>query len=151
MSGLPGSIRSTSSRFGYRTSTTHGPVFISCALQNDHRVIAVDGRGMGASGHPGDVEGSSSLGDFVGDLVCALTHAGVAGKPICIGFVTVLPRIGSPRDTDPLCCSSHDWGGSICWEAGRSRPDIFSGVVSLALPVSRPLLPKFTVSDSPKH
>lgn len=47
---------------------------------------------MGLSGHPGDVEGSSSLGDLVGDLVCVLTHAGVTGKPICIGFVPVFPR-----------------------------------------------------------
>jgi len=37
----------------------------------------------------------------------------MAGKPVCIG---------------------HDWGSSICWEAGRARPDIFSGVVSLTLP-----------------
>ena len=44
------------------------------------------------------------------------------------------------QDADARCGSSHDWGGSICWEAGRSRLDIFSGVVSLALPVSRSLL-----------
>jgi len=82
-------------------------------FKDDHRVIAIDGRGMGSSGHPGDVEGSASMGDFVDDLVCTLTRAEVAGKSICIG---------------------HDWGSSICWEAGRTRPDIFSGVVSLVVP-----------------
>ncbi|KAF9653905.1 alpha/beta-hydrolase [Thelephora ganbajun] len=82
-------------------------------FKNDYRVVVVDVRGMGASGHPGDVEGSSSTGDFVDDLVCVLKHAEVAGKSVCIG---------------------HDWGSSICWEAGRARPDIFSGVISLAVP-----------------
>jgi soluble epoxide hydrolase/lipid-phosphate phosphatase len=32
--------------------------------------------------------------------------------------------------------SRHDWGSTACWEAGRVRPDIFSGVVSLTVPVS---------------
>jgi hypothetical protein len=48
---------------------------------------------MGASGHPGDVEGSASMGDFVDDVVCVLRHAEVVGKPVCIGFVSVPPRI----------------------------------------------------------
>lgn len=89
-------------------------------FKNDYRVIAVDNRGMGASGHPGDVESSSSMGDFVDDLVCVLKHAEVVGKVVCIG---------------------HDWGSSICWEAGRAHPDIFSGVVSLTVP--------YTVASGP--
>lgn len=51
---------------------------------------------MGASGHPGDAEGSASVGDFVDDLVCTLTHAKVAGKPVCIGCVPVPPG-SAPR------------------------------------------------------
>lgn len=49
---------------------------------------------MGTSGHPGDVESSASMGDFVDDLACVLKHAGVAGKSICIGFVDPFIRAG---------------------------------------------------------
>lgn len=92
---------------------------------------------MGASSHPGDVEGSASMGDFVDDLLCVLKDAEVAGKPVCIGFVPVFPQIGYCWNADALCCSSHDWGSTACWEAGRSHPEVFSGVVALAIPVSR--------------
>ena len=102
---------------------------------------------MGASGHPGDVESSASMGDFVDDLACVLEHANVAGKSICIGFVNLFPRVGSCIDADALSYYRHDWGSSICWEAGRARPDIFSGVVSLALPVSTHLS-KIVENDS---
>ena len=79
------------------------------------------------------------MGDFVDDLACVLKHAKVAGKPICIGFVNLPPPVGFRRDADVLACRSrHDWGSSICWEAGRTHPDIFSGVVSLPIPVSPP-------------
>ena len=30
---------------------------------------------------------------------------------------------------------SHDWGSQICYEAGRSRPDVFEAVVGVAIPV----------------
>ncbi len=30
----------------------------------------------------------------------------------------------------------HDWGSQICYEAGRSRPDITSAVIGVAIPVS---------------
>lgn len=49
---------------------------------------------MGASGHPGDVEGSASMGDFVDDLACVLKHGKVTGKPVCIGLVPAFPQIG---------------------------------------------------------
>lgn len=92
---------------------------------------------MGASGHPGDAESSATMGDFVDDLVCVLKHAKVAGKPTCIGFVPLFPQTGLFSDVDTLGRARHDWGSSICWEAGRARPDIFSSVVSLTVPVSR--------------
>lgn len=93
---------------------------------------------MGASGHPGDVESSASMDDFVSDLVCVLKHAKVAGKSICIGFVNLFLRVSPRQGFDAPGRSRHDWGSTICWEAGRSRPDIFEGVVSLTVPV-RPL------------
>lgn len=54
----------------------------------------MDDRGMGTSGHPGDVEGSASMGDFVDDLTCVLKHGEVTGKPICIGLVPAFPEFG---------------------------------------------------------
>lgn len=83
-----------SSRFGGRAHSLSVLIsFFFFVLQNDYRVIAIDVRGMGASGHPGDVESSASMVDFVDDLVCVLGHAKVAGKPICIGSVNLAPRV----------------------------------------------------------
>ncbi|TFK24235.1 alpha/beta-hydrolase [Coprinopsis marcescibilis] len=78
----------------------------------DHRLIVPNLRGFGDSGHPGDVRSSGTMGDFVGDLVCILEAAGVS-HAICMG---------------------HDWGAAICYEAVRSRPDIFVGAVGAAIP-----------------
>lgn len=62
-------------------------------LQNDYRVIAIDIRGMGASGHPGDAQSSSTMGEFVDDLACVLKHAKVAGKSVCIGSVYLFSQV----------------------------------------------------------
>lgn len=43
-----------------------------------------------------------------------------------------------PRDSTNHLISScrHDWGSQVCYEAARSRPDIFLGVAGLVVPVS---------------
>ncbi|KIM42734.1 hypothetical protein M413DRAFT_444402 [Hebeloma cylindrosporum] len=81
-------------------------------FQEDYHLIAPELRGFGESTHPGDTKSSGTMGDMVGDLVCILEHAKVSSA-ICMG---------------------HDWGSTICYEAARSRPDIFTGVVGAVVP-----------------
>ncbi|TRM68733.1 Alpha/Beta hydrolase protein [Schizophyllum amplum] len=81
-------------------------------FENDYRLIAPDHRGFGESTHPGDVQSSGTLQDLVGDMVCVLEDAGVT-TATCVG---------------------HDWGSAVCYEAARSRPDIFTAVVGAAVP-----------------
>ncbi|KAK1216740.1 hypothetical protein PQX77_020627 [Marasmius sp. AFHP31] len=86
------------------------------AFKNDYRLIIPDLRGFGDSTHPDDVESSGTMYDHVGDLACILHHAQVPkakGKAICVG---------------------HDWGSAVCYEAGRSRPDLVDAVVGVAVP-----------------
>lgn len=52
--------------------------------QDEYHIIAPDHRGFGSSEHPGDVESSGTMGDLVGDMVCALENSGVE-KAICLG------------------------------------------------------------------
>ncbi|KAF5361510.1 hypothetical protein D9758_006213 [Tetrapyrgos nigripes] len=78
----------------------------------DYHLIVPDLRGFGESGHPGGVKNSGTLFDIVGDLTCILEDAGVE-KTVCVG---------------------HDWGSEVCYEAARSRPDIFEGVVGAVVP-----------------
>ncbi|KAF9530955.1 Alpha/Beta hydrolase protein [Crepidotus variabilis] len=82
------------------------------SFKNDYRLIAPDLRGFGQSTHPGNPETSGSLADMVGDLVCILEHAKVSSA-ICMG---------------------HDWGSTVCYEAARRRPDIFTAVVGIVVP-----------------
>ncbi|KAK7045492.1 hypothetical protein VNI00_007745 [Paramarasmius palmivorus] len=81
-------------------------------FKEEYRLIVPDLRGFGDSTHPDDVESSGTMFDHVGDLICILEDAKV-DKAICIG---------------------HDWGSAICYEAGRSRPDIFEAIVGIAVP-----------------
>lgn len=57
--------------------------------QDDYRVIALDLRGFGESGHPGDVQNSATFGDMAGDVYCVLEQAGVVGDVICLGSVAI--------------------------------------------------------------
>ncbi|KAF8889212.1 Alpha/Beta hydrolase protein [Mucidula mucida] len=82
------------------------------AFEKDYHLIVPDLRGFGRSTHPGDVKSSGTLFDHVGDLVCVLEHA----------------------KATPAICVGHDWGSSVCYEAGRSRPDVFNGVVGVVVP-----------------
>lgn len=36
-----------------------------------------------------------------------------------------------------LITDRHDWGSAVCYEAGRSRPDIFKGIIGGVVPVRR--------------
>ncbi|KAJ7031156.1 alpha/beta-hydrolase [Mycena alexandri] len=81
-------------------------------LKEDYRLIVPDLRGFGESTHPGDLRGSGTMPDMVGDLACILESAGISSA-ICVG---------------------HDWGSQVCYEAARMRPDLFHGVVGAAIP-----------------
>ncbi|KAJ3823957.1 Alpha/Beta hydrolase protein [Lentinula raphanica] len=81
-------------------------------FKRDYHLIIPDLRGFGSSTHPDDVKGSGTLYDLVGDLQCILKDAKVESG-VCVG---------------------HDWGSAVCYEAARSRPDVFSGVVGAVVP-----------------
>ncbi|GBE79079.1 predicted protein [Sparassis crispa] len=81
-------------------------------FKDEYHIVAPDHRGFASSTHPGDIESSGTWGDHVGDMVCALEHAGV-NHAICMG---------------------HDWGSQICYEAARMRPDLIEGVIGMAIP-----------------
>jgi len=71
------------------------------------------------------------MGDFVDDLVCILKHAKVVGKLVCIGFVPLSPRAGSPRT--PMHWAVLDTTG-VALSAGR--PDALVPTSSRALSLS---------------
>ncbi|KAI0269333.1 alpha/beta-hydrolase [Gloeopeniophorella convolvens] len=83
-------------------------------FEEEYRIIAPDLRGFGASTHPGDVKSSGTMPDLVGDLLCILKAAEIP-KVIAIG---------------------HDWGTQLAYEAARERPDVFTAVVGITIPVS---------------
>lgn len=99
--------------------------------QDDYRLIVPSLRGFGKSTHPGNVRSSGTLFDIVNDLDCILRHAGVE-KAVCMGCVI---RIMLPTLIYRLT-NRHDWGSQICYEAARSRPDITTAVIGVAIPVS---------------
>ncbi|KAF7331472.1 Bifunctional epoxide hydrolase 2 [Mycena kentingensis (nom. inval.)] len=81
-------------------------------FKSEYRLLIPDLRGFGESTHPGDVRSSGTMDDMVRDIVCVLEKVNVASA-ICIG---------------------HDWGSQICYSAARMRPDLFAGVVGIAIP-----------------
>lgn len=62
---------------------------------------------------------------MVSDMVCVLQNAGV----------------------DEAGCVGHDWGSQICYEMGRSRPDVINAIVGIAIPVCFFVL--YSVYDHP--
>ena len=106
--------------------------------QNDYRIIAPDLRGFGASTHPGDVKSSGSMPDLVSDLLCILEHAG-APEAIAIGYVQPLGDVFFRRLAEDIGFGRHDWGAQLAYEAARERPDIFTAVVGITIPVIPPL------------
>ncbi|KAJ7721334.1 Alpha/Beta hydrolase protein [Mycena maculata] len=81
-------------------------------FKEDYHLIVPDLRGFGESTHPDEVRRSGTMPDLVGDLACILKHANISSA-VCVG---------------------HDWGSGVCYEAGRSRPDLFPGVVGITVP-----------------
>jgi len=61
----------------------------------------------------------------VGDLVCILQQANVKS----------------------VTCMGHDWGSSVCYEAARSRPDIFKAVIGIVVPYISASLPFFPIKE----
>ncbi|KAF8604921.1 alpha/beta-hydrolase [Ceratobasidium sp. AG-I] len=91
-------------------------------FRNDYHLLVPDLRGFGWSSHPGDPENSGTIPDIIDDLVCLLEAAAVK-KAVCVG---------------------HDWGAQVCWQAARSRPDLFEAVAGAAvpyLPANGPFMP----------
>ncbi|TFY76836.1 hypothetical protein EWM64_g7177 [Hericium alpestre] len=103
-------------------------------FQDDYRLIIPDLRGFGSSTHPGDVKSSGTMFDLVGDLLCILKDAKVA-QTVCVGYVLLRSMsVACSIQTRLLQSRSHDWGCQICFEAGRSRPDVFNAIIGLTIP-----------------
>jgi len=74
--------------------------------------------------------------DLVGDLLCILKHVGVLNV-IAVGYA-LAPLSKLHLRTKTL--QSHDWGAQLAYEAARERPDVFTAVVGITIPViARPL------------
>ncbi|KAF8905777.1 Alpha/Beta hydrolase protein [Gymnopilus junonius] len=81
-------------------------------FKDDYHLVVPDLRGFGESTHPGDTRSSGTMGDMTNDLLCVLQNAKV----------------------DSAICMGHDWGSSVCYEAARLRPDVFTAVVDVVVP-----------------
>ncbi|KAH8826880.1 alpha/beta-hydrolase [Flagelloscypha sp. PMI_526] len=81
-------------------------------FSKEYHLIVPDLRGFADSTIPGDIRSSGTYKDHIEDFQAILKNAGVQSA-VCIG---------------------HDWGSQVCYEAGRSRGDIFKGVVGITLP-----------------
>jgi len=81
-------------------------------FRDDYHLLIPDLRGFGWSSHPGDPEDSGTIQDHIADLTCLLEAANVK-QAVCVG---------------------HDWGAAVCWQAARSRPDLFEAVAGAAVP-----------------
>ena len=77
--------------------------------------------------------------DLVGDLLCILEHAGVH-KAIVVGYVT-LPYLYFRHLIRHVAFTRHDWGSQLAYEAARERPDVFTGVIGITIPVIPSLPP----------
>ena len=81
--------------------------------------------------------------DLVADLLCILEHAGVQ-KVVIVGYVAPkTEKKNKPKlqTFHPLPrVARHDWGTQLSYEAARQRPDVFTAVVGITIPVrSQPL------------
>ncbi|KAF8906764.1 Alpha/Beta hydrolase protein [Gymnopilus junonius] len=98
-------------------------------FKDDYHLIVPELRGYGESAHPGDTRSSGTMQDMVSDLVCVLKDAKV----------------------ESAVCMGHDWGSAICYEAARSRPDVFTAVVGAVVPyfpASGPYVPMKSLVES---
>ena len=73
--------------------------------------------------------------DLVGDLTCILENAGVP-TAIAVGYVSLSFDTYMQTFHRPCRFTRHDWGSQLAYEAARERPDIFTAVIGIAIPVS---------------
>ena len=73
--------------------------------------------------------------DLVGDLLCILEHAGVQ-KAIAVGYATTASIFFSDVSPSTSGFSRHDWGAQLAYEAARERPDVFTAVIGITIPVN---------------
>lgn len=119
-------------------SSMHYSAHVYFLLQDEYHLIAPDLRGFGASTHPGDVKSSGSMPDLVGDLLCILGHAGVQ-EAIAVGYVAPFKTEKKTQTFHPSPrVARHDWGAQLAYEAARQRPDVFTAVVGITIPVKLP-------------
>lgn len=78
---------------------------------------------------------------MVSDLTCILEDANVSSA-ICVGYVTY----SSALPTNIQQQHRHDWGSQVCYEAARLRPDLFTAVAGVAIPVRTNILLRPLVS-----
>ncbi|KAK7459628.1 hypothetical protein VKT23_009609 [Stygiomarasmius scandens] len=45
-----------------------------------------------------------------------------------------IPEMSRDAGVEKAVCVGHDWGSAVCYEAARSRPDVFEGVIGGVVP-----------------
>jgi soluble epoxide hydrolase/lipid-phosphate phosphatase len=75
--------------------------------------------------------------DLVGDLLCILENAG-APTAIAVGYVASSFNTYMQAFHPPFRVTRHDWGSQLAYEAARERPDIFTAVIGITIPVRIP-------------
>lgn len=73
--------------------------------------------------------------DLVGDLLCILENAGVQ-TAIAVGYVPPSFDTYMQAFHSHGRFTRHDWGSQLAYEAARERPDIFTAVIGITIPVS---------------
>lgn len=86
---------------------------IGALAEAGFKVIAPDLRGFGDSTGPAEAEHYTSI-DVMGDLLKLMDFLGVEKAGIC----------------------GHDWGATIAWNSALLRPDRFTAVASLSVPLT---------------
>lgn len=94
--GAHGLIRYRNSKYVLRQATSI-TLYISNAeilIQHDYHLVIPDLRGFGSSTHPGEVKGSGTMYDLVGDLKCILDDVKTTSESvICVGFVFIFFQV----------------------------------------------------------
>jgi hypothetical protein len=55
---------------------------------------------------------------------------------IAVGYVTPVFLYLCRRFIGHVGFTRHDWGSQLAYEAARERPDVFTGVIGITIPVS---------------
>ena len=92
---------------------------LNALADSGYRAIAMDMRGYGRTQSPADVE-SYSLMHITGDII----------------------KLMDALDIDKAVLVGNDWGSTVAWHSARLRPDRFSGIAAMGVPMmSRAPLP----------